>query len=111
MPSRGGLGVVVALDVHGLLLRGELGAFAGVDADRNDVEVLARPEFDHLEGADESIQLLGTEHRAGIVDDRENNRPFAEIIAKLDARPGLIAKGCVEGYLLVETLMDEDLAQ
>ena len=111
MPAGGGLRMVVALDVHRLLRSRKVGRLRWVDADRNDVEVLAGAEFDHLEGADEAIQLLGTEHRAGVVNDRENNRPFAEIIAKLDGCPGFIAKDCVQGCLLVETLMDENLVQ
>ena len=111
VPACGGLGMAVALDVHRLLFRGELRALGGIDADSDDVEVLAGAELDHLERADEAIQLLRAEHGAGVIDDGENDRALGEVVAELDGGSGFVAEDLVERKLLVEALVDVDLAQ
>ena len=61
-------------------------AFPRVDADRDDVELLADVEVQHLQRAGDAVEHLRAEHRALVIDQREQHRPLAEVVAEL-ARP------------------------
>src|SRR5260370_41851439 len=72
VPACGSLRTAVALQVKGLLLRRLLRRLAGIDADDDDIEVLARRELHHLERAGKTVQPFGAEHGAAVVDKRNH---------------------------------------
>ena len=106
VPAVGGFGVSVALEVNALASGGDVGSLGGIDADDDDVEVLAGNKLDHLESAGETVELLGTEHGALVVNERENGGALAEVAAQLDGFAHIVGEGEVERQLLVEALLD-----
>ena len=102
-------GPAVALEVRLLLGCRQPRAFPRVDADRDDVELLADVEVQHLQRAGDAVEHLRAEHRALVIHQREQHRPLAEVVAELDVPPGLVDERQIERHLFVEPLIDPDL--
>jgi hypothetical protein len=111
VPSRLGARTPVTLQVGLLLCRGEPGPFLRIDADRNDVELLADVEVEHLQRAGHSVEHLGAEHRALVIHHRQQHRAFAEVIPELDVLAVLVDARQIERHLLADPLIDADLAE
>src|SRR5207248_2620342 len=62
----------VALHVAVLFLEREVWCLRRIEADCYDIKLLARAEGDRLESADQAVQDLRAEHRAAIVDGRDD---------------------------------------
>ena len=84
MPALLGAGALVALQDFGLLFGGGFGSVFGVEAHGDDVEFLADVELQHAQGAFEAGQFFAAEHRAGEVDEIQDQRLLAEVIAEAD---------------------------
>ena len=111
MPSVGRLGPSIALQVEGLLLRCDLRRLAGVDADEDDLEVLARSQPYHLQRAGNAVHLLGAEHGAVIVNQREDGGALAEVIAQAHGLAGVVDELRVQWKHLVQALRHADALQ
>jgi hypothetical protein len=112
VPALGGPPAPVALEVGLLLARGQLGPFRRVEAHGHDLELLARRKVQPLERDDHPVQNLVAQHRALIVDEREDDGPvLLEELAEPHLAPGLVAQHGVERQLLVQALLDADLLQ
>src|SRR6202022_2708698 len=97
---------------HGLLLfEGEGRFFAGVETDRNNVELFPGIEADHTEAADHSVEDLGTEHGTGIVHERKNNGALPEVVSEFDVTARIVAERQIKRNLSVKLLIDADILQ
>ncbi len=111
VPSVGRLGPSIALQVEGLLPGGDLRRLAGVDADEDDVEVLARSEMHHHQSAGNAVHLLRAEHGAVVIDQRQNRGALAEVVAQAHGLARVVDELRVQRKHLVQALRDADLLQ
>src|SRR5439155_3758088 len=65
-------------------------------------------EGEHAEALHEPVQDLGAEHRALVVDEREDHRPPTEVVAEPHSGPALVAKGKVERQRRIQMLLEPD---
>src|SRR5713226_9163 len=86
-------------------------SLAGIEADENDIIVAAGIKREHAQNANDALLDLLAKHGAAIVDESEDHRFLAEIITKLDAAPGFVAKGKVQGHLPVEQWFESHVPQ
>ncbi len=94
------------------LFRGHVRRFAGIEADENNIIVAAGIEAEHAERADHALLDLIAEHRAAVVDEREDHRLLlAEIVAELHAAAGFVAEREVQGHGTVERWFETDVLQ
>jgi hypothetical protein len=109
VPAVRGARAVVALEVCLFLGGGDLDGVLGIEADADHFELLAGVEGEHAEGALESAQDLRAEHRAAVVDEREDDGLLGlEEGGERDVAAELVVEGEVERDLLIELLVDTD---
>ena len=101
----------ISADIDLFLSRGQLRTFGWVDAHADDVELTARAEGHRLEAADQAIEDLGAQHRAVVINQREDDWLPAEILSQAHSVASLIAEHRVKRRLRVELLIDADVAQ
>jgi hypothetical protein len=104
-------GPIVFLQIRALFVGGEVGSFAGVEADGDDVEVFSYVERKGFEGRAHSVEGHGAEHGAAVVDEGENGGLAVDQILELNVFAELIAEDQVEGELGVEVLIDADFVE
>src|SRR5690349_13082276 len=100
---------VIAAQIHLLHLRGVGGSLARIDADGNDVVVFSQIEAHDADRAGQSVEHFAAQHRASVIDERDNDRSLAEELAQADVFPRLVAEVKIERKLLVQMLIDADL--
>jgi len=98
-------------DVERLLLRGQLGRLAGIDADNDDLEILAGVHLHHLQCAGQAVHLLRAEHGAVVIDQREDGGVFAEVVAQPHRVAMVVYKLGVQRQRAVQMLLHADLLQ
>src|SRR5580698_3014240 len=101
MPALFGARALVALQDLGFLLGGGIGRISGIEAYGDDVELVADVELQDAQGALKAVELFTAKHGAGEVDEVEDERLLAEVIAEADGAAGLIGEREVGGNLLV----------
>ena len=111
MPAFGGAGAPVALEVDGLLRRRRGRRVVRVEADGDDLEILARIQRHHAERARQAVDHLRAQHRAVVVREHHHHRLAAEVVAETHGRARLVAERRVERHALVDVLIEADLAQ
>jgi hypothetical protein len=111
MPAGRGARASVALEVFLLLGGGDRGRFLRVEADRDDVELIADVELHHLHGAAESGEGFAAEHGAVVVDQVQDQRLRSEVVAESDGVAGVVDKGEICGNLSVEMLLNADVLE
>ena len=111
VPSVGGFGTAIAFHVLALLCCGQIGALGGIDADHDDVEVLAGKVANHFQSAGQAVEFLGAQHGAAIVNQRKNRRAPAEVGTQRDLLACVVSKRQVERQLRVEMLVDAHAAE
>ena len=111
MPAGGGLGPAVALQ------RGALGGgrhrrgLVRVEAHHHHLELLAGVEVHALEAAGEPVEGERAEHRAAEVDQRQDDRPLAEVVADAHGASVLVAEQQVRGHPLADPLIETELLE
>ena len=111
MPAIGGFRAAIALQISALLGRGQIRGLGGIDADHDNVEVLAGSEPHHLESAGEAVELFRAEHGALVVDQRQDGRLLAEVTGQRHLFSRVVSKREAEWQLRVEPLIDADAVQ
>ena len=111
VPALLGARPLVGVEVDRLLGRRHHRGLARVEADGDDVELLAGGLLEHAQPAHQPVEDLGAEHRALVVDEGQHHRPGAEVLAQPHLAPGLVAEGGVERQLGVELLVESHLLQ
>ena len=111
MPARAGARLLVALEVDRLLRGRGCGRIARVEADGDDLEVLARVERQHAERARQAVDDLRAQHRTVVVGEHHHHRPLAEVVGEPDGAPGLVAEGGVERDVLIDVLIEANPLQ
>jgi hypothetical protein len=106
VPAGGGAFAAVVADVLGLLFGGERGSFFRVDADGDDLELLAGAELERLERLGHAVERHRAQAGAAVVDQGEDDGLFAEVVGEADGVALLVAEGEVEGDLAAELLVD-----
>ena len=66
---------------------------------------------EHAERADQPVEHLRAQHRALVIHQREDHRALAEELAEPHLAAGLVGEREIERDLLVQLLIDTDLAQ
>ena len=106
VPAVGGAEAAVAVDVLRLLHRGLFGRVARIDADGDDVELFADVETELGERVGDAVHDHGTEHRAAVVHEVEQDRlAVVEVLAEPHDVAGFVAEHEVERELGVEVLL------
>ena len=90
MPAAGCAGTAVALEIVLLLCGGDGRRFLRIEADGDDVEFVADIELHHLHGAGQSGERFAAEHGAVVVDEVQDQRLFAEVVAEFDGAAGVV---------------------
>src|SRR5579859_1724814 len=112
MPAICGAGATVHSGVKRLLGFGQDRLFGRVNADGEDVEILADRERNLLEAAIKAVKHLGAQHRAAVIDERENHGLASdEILAQLNGLAMLVTKGEAERNGLIQLLVNADVFQ
>src|SRR5882762_5415180 len=111
MPSPLGAGAVVAPQKLLFLLRRQLGSVFGIEANGDDFEFLAYIELQHAQSAFQAGELFAAQHRAAVVDEVEDQRLLAEVIAQLHLAAQIVGKYEVRWNLLVQVLLNADILQ
>ena len=93
MPAGGGAGTAVALEIVLLLGGGDVGRFLRIEAYGEDVEFVADIKLHHLHGAGEPGQSFSAEHGAVVVDQVQDQRLLAEVVAEFDGAAGVVDEG------------------
>ena len=65
----------------------------------------------HLQRARQPVQLFRTQHRALVVDQRENRRPLAEIVAQLHLLAAIVSESQVQRQLRVQVLRNSHFVE
>src|SRR5439155_22247063 len=96
----------VAFEIE-LLFRGsQRRSLARIDADNDDIELIAGAELQVLQALDKPVEHERAEHRAFVVTEHEHDRLAPEVIAELRPRACLIAEGLIKRKLLTELLLE-----
>jgi hypothetical protein len=85
------------------------GVSRGVEAHRQDLELLARHERQHLERARQAVQAERAQHRAVVVDEAQHDGLLAEVVGELHAAAGLVGEAEIERDAPAEPLVEADL--
>ena len=109
MPAGRGAGTAVALEIVLLLGGGDLGRLLRIEADGDDFEFVADVELHHLHGAGQAGEGFSAEHGAVVVDEVEDQRLLAEVIAEFDGAAGVVDESEIGRNLGVEMLLDADV--
>ena len=72
-------------------------AFARIDADDDYMEVFARGQVHHFQGSRQTIQVFGTENLALVIDQRKDDRLFAEVVAQFYGFSGFVTERSIQG--------------
>src|ERR1041385_35114 len=111
VPGAHRLEAAVALHIFLFLRRGVARGVARIDADGDDLVLLAGIELQRGERGDDALHDHAAEHRAAVVHEDEEERLRAvRVLAEADDAPRLIAEHRVERQLRVEMLLDADFA-
>jgi hypothetical protein len=111
VPARGGAVAFVALEVDRLLRPRRRGRIRRVEADGHNLEILSGLQRQDAERARQAVDHLRAEHRAVVVSEDEDHRPLAEVVAEPHGRAAFVAEDDVERHVLIEVLIEPDLAQ
>ena len=111
MPAFGGAGAAVHAHVHFLFSFGQDVRFRRINADGDHVVLVADVRGQFLQAGFDSVQNLGAEHRAVVIDERENHGLLSEKLAERDGFAVLVAEGEVERNRLVQFLVNAHLFQ
>ena len=85
---------------------------ARIEADEDHVEVLARGEREHLRRARDAVHHLRAEHRAAVIDERQDDRPLAaEVVRERHVAAVFILELRVERQRRVEVLLERDVLE
>src|SRR5215471_11394973 len=85
--------------------------FARIEADREHVEILADIKFHRLQSAGQAAQDLAAQHRAFVINQVQDDRMLAEVIAQANRLSRLIAEREVPRNLFIQVLLDADMFQ
>ena len=107
MPAGGGIGTTVAVDVIFLLGRRHLGRFARIEAYGDHIEFVTHVELHQTHGAGKAGQSFSTEHGAVVINQVQDERLAAEVVAQLYGLAGVVAEDEVGRNLSVEALFDD----
>ncbi len=83
----------------------------GIDAQREDGELLADVETHRTESSHQAVQEERAQHGAVVVGDQHDDRLLAEVVAQADCLAGLVGEGEVQGQLRAQFLVEADLFQ
>ncbi len=86
----------------------DLGRLVGRNAHVDDVEIAANVEAKDAQVRDEALHRDAAEHRALVVDERQDHRTVAEVVAQRDRRSRLVDELQVERQRRAELLVDTD---
>src|SRR5689334_2610848 len=102
MPA--GIGFRAAEMSQGLLFLfcGHLRCLAGIEAHKNNFVISPGIETEHAQHADDALLDLIAKHRATVIDESENYRFLAEVVAELNIAAGFVAEGKVQRHLPVK---------
>ena len=92
------------------MARGELRCFPGIEADGDDLEILAGFLRHDADRARQAVQRLGAEHGAAVIHERQHHRAPAEEATQGDDLP-LIAEAQLRRNLTAEILVESYFAQ
>src|SRR5207244_12228469 len=71
--------------------------------------LIARPKRQHTKRLSHAIEHLRAEHRAIVIDEREDDRTFAKILPQFHLLAALVAKYKIERQLVVQFLVETDV--
>ncbi len=111
MPGGRGAWLLVARDIPGFLRRGGRRRVARIEADGDDLEILAGLEREHIERARQAVDDQRAQHRAVVVREHHHDGSLAEVIAERHRLARLVPERRVERHRFVEVLIEPDLAQ
>src|SRR5208282_5105583 len=111
MPSALGAGTVVPPQELLFLFRGDLGSIFGIEADGDDFEFLAYIELQNAQSAFQAGQLFAAQHGAAVVDEIEDQRLLAEVIAQFHLTAQIVSENEVGRNLLVQVLLNAYVLQ
>ena len=111
VPALGTAGAAIEAGIELMLDVGENGSLAGIDADGDDVEILADLERQLLGAVQKAVQHFRAQHRALVIDEREDDRLLSKELAQGDGVALLVAKGEVEGKGIAQLLIQPYVAQ
>src|SRR5207302_6800940 len=93
------------------LFGGHLRSFAGIEADKNNFIIATGIEREHSQHADHTLFDLIAKHGAAVIDEGENYRFLAEVVAELNAAAGLVTEGEVQRHLPVKRRFEPHVLQ
>src|SRR5207245_7023228 len=111
MPSLDRFRAVEAFESHFLFLRGHFRRVMGIEADDNHFVVTAGVEGEHAQSADDTSLDLVAQHRAAVINEREDHGLLAEEVAKWNIAAAFIAKVSIERHLAIEWRLETDVLQ
>ena len=94
------------------LLRGSKGRFLrGIEADGHDFKLLPDVVFQFFEAVQQAVQDKRAKHRAIVINKRQDDWFLAEILTEPDFTPGFVSKHEIERYLIVQFLINSNIAE
>src|ERR1700680_2723540 len=111
MPAGGGAGSAVALEVVLFLGSSNRGSFLRVEAHGDHIELVSDIELHHLHCAGKAGEDFSAEHGAVVVDQIQDQRLLAEVVAEFDGTAGVVDEGEIWRNLSVEMLFDANILQ
>src|SRR5690242_14643106 len=109
MPARGRCRAVEAIESGLLFLRGHCRRVLGIEADENHFVVAAGVEGEHAQSTyDPSLNLIA-QHRAAVINEREDHGLLAGELAKRNVAAGFIAKVSIERHLAIKRRLKTDI--
>ena len=111
MPAVGRVAHRPVIQVRALLRVRGLGRVARVEADQDDVELLAGRERQHLERRRDAVQHLRAQHRALVVHERQHDRPLPEVIAERHVAARLVLEPHVERQSIAQPLFERHVLE
>jgi hypothetical protein len=110
VPALGGLGDSVGPQIVLLLFTGELGALAGIDAHRDDLELIAGDPIHLFEHTDHAVEHERAQHRTLVVDEREQHGALGvEVVGQRDPLSRVVGEFQLQRDLGVQVLGHPDL--
>src|ERR1700734_1151832 len=109
MPTRSGTGTSVAFEVVRFLGSCDLRRFLRIEAHRDDIELIADIELDHLHGAGEAGEGFSAKHGAVVINEVEDQGFFAEVVAERHGAASVIDESEIRRNLAIEMLLNADV--
>src|SRR5689334_18803903 len=107
VPALSGVLALIPINVGRLLFGRQFRLFTGIEAHRQNRVLLAYAEItQRAETAGQAVENLIAKLRAAIVNQRQDDRLAAEVIAELHGVARFITKRQIERQLLIEFLID-----